>query len=194
MKWPAPSLPYTCTLCPVLYCLSSFSSLLTKHRWAGVATVCWAPGTCVPEWGSVICRCHISCDAHPIKGGWTASPINRSPFQTPPLFPDPRQLAAISCQDRTQQSSSPVSPLRCRTQAVNSICNRCCGISTSKPTWKLFKPGSKQGKIYTCLANPNYAFWLTNFCLYNILYISYTNDILYIYMYIHVYIAKYFIY
>lgn len=32
-------------------------------------------------------------------------------FSNSPLFPDPQQLAAISWQDRTQQSSLPVSPL-----------------------------------------------------------------------------------
>lgn len=107
----------------VLYFFSSFSSPLTKHRWTGVVTVCWAPGTCVPEWGSVIHRCHISCDAHPIKRGWTASPINRSPFQIALCSPTPgswQQLAARA------GHSSPAC------QSVHYNVGLCCGISILK--------------------------------------------------------------
>lgn len=97
VKWPAPPSPYSDTLCPVVHALASFGSQLTQHRWAGV-TVHWASGTYAQEWGSTVHRCHISCDAHPIKkGGWTAPPINRSPFQTALCSPTPgswQQLAA----------------------------------------------------------------------------------------------------
>lgn len=40
----------------------------------------------------------------PLRGGRTASRINRSPFQSALCSPTCGQLAAISCQDRTQQS------------------------------------------------------------------------------------------
>lgn len=65
-------------------------------------------GTYVRERGSTVHRCHNLCGARPIKGGWTASPINRSLFSSSPLFLDPPAAGSHSCQDRTQRCSLPV--------------------------------------------------------------------------------------
>lgn len=101
MKCSAPPSPHSCTLCPVLHSLSPFDSSLTKHRWAGV-TVCWAPRGHVRENEAALYTDATFHVKHiPLReGGQLLQSVDHL-FSNSPLFPDPRQLAAISCQDRT---------------------------------------------------------------------------------------------
>lgn len=127
------------------------------------------PGTCVREWGSTVHRCRISCEAHPIKGGWTASPINRSPFQTALCSPTPgswQQLAA-----RTGHSSPACQSVhygagpgeawewnhKRRGLQIWSVMDAVESLLPNHAhlTWKL-KAGHTQSRV-THLFNPNYA-------------------------------------
>lgn len=84
---------------------------LPNHRWAGV-TARWAPQGHVCENEAALYTDATTHVKHvPLKEGGQLLQSTDHLFQTALCSPDPWQLAAISCQDRTQQSSLPVSPL-----------------------------------------------------------------------------------
>lgn len=141
------------------------------HSTDGLVLQCaGASGTCVCENETTLYTDVTSHVMHiPLKkkgGGWTASPINRSPFQTALCSRPLRQLAAISCQDRTQQSSLPVSPLWSRVShgsgstSIRSVIDAVESLLPNRThlIWKLFKACRCQSRATHMLGQPRLCF------------------------------------